>query len=65
MGETLPRRELENTRVDLRLYSKRLMEICKELTTIAAKLGEQGGDSGGTDEHGGGHRPGQSRREDL
>jgi hypothetical protein len=65
----LSRRELESTRVDLRQWSQRLLQISGELTTLAQTLGQPTlgqpiNDSGGADADGGGHRPGQPRRPD-
>jgi hypothetical protein len=58
----LSRRELESTKLDLRQWSQRLLEISQELTALAADLGRT--DNGGDNGTGGGHRPGQPRRPD-
>jgi hypothetical protein len=58
----LSRRELESTRVDLRQWSQRLLQISDELTLLAATLGQQINDSGGADADGGGRATRQVER---
>ncbi len=64
MAGRLSRRDLENTRVDLRRWSEQLIAISGELTALVEELSNDNGGNGGGAGAGQAEEPGRGDRGD-